>query len=522
MAVSLSRLKASKGRSSLLLLLPAMGLFAAAAILGPRYVADLRVLDKTVIPPEGTDGTVRSYATFHPEGATPVPPCLVRWKQGKIYNYTSMSGDNRVELPNGRKLVFNAHQRLEFFLDTVPFQPRAQDHTHELSEAYWRKIQPDATYHAKLCLTESEIIWLEGCVQGDQLVACDNQDDGLLINPGGPKRHRMYTLSRAHGTIGLGMLGAVFLILALNAKIRVSRRLVEDLARWRNIVPGQTAGAIAAVFLFVTLFSLVLWATAFGPWFAFAGAMVIILASLVAAIMRLRVLGAARRLLHEMQTSRLHSRETGTRELAVRIAPDAPTVAGFRPGDQYALVQFQIKEFYKEQLDNKTTTKQRDLAQGSFPRHVQVVDASGPGMLETGHCVLDAEPQMKLQSAELQQPEWLVQVIGQLPRSPTHEEYAVDWRVAQPGDPLLIYGGVERVRPDLVGASVPAQYRQTPELPLIRGSAASPALVHVGDEATLLSSVKMERMTRVAGILILVSALVAGVATFLWMVQQAG
>ncbi len=522
MTVSLSRLEASKGLSSLLLLLPAMGLFAAASVFGPRYVADLRVLDKTAIPAEGIDGSVRSFATFHPEGATPVPPCLVRWKRGKNYTYTHMSGDNRVELSNGRKLFFSVRQRLEFFLDAGPFRPRAQDHTHAQSDAYWREIQPDVTYQEKSCLSESEIVWIEGCVKGDQLVACKNQDDGVLINPGGPKRYRMYTMCRAHGTVGLGMLGAVFMVLALNAKFRVSRRVVEDLARWRNIMPGQAASVVAAVLSFVTLISLFLWSTSFGPWFALAGATGIIFASLVVAIMRLRVLGAAGRLLREMQTSPLHSRETGTRELAVRIAPDAPTVAGFRPGEQYAMVQFQIKEICKVQSGNKTTTHQRDVAEGSFPRNVQVVDASGPGMLDTGHIVLDAEPQMNMRSAELQQPDWLAQVIGQLPRAPTHDEYVVSYRVAKPGDPLLIYGGVERVRADLVGASVPVQYRQTQDIPLIRGSAASPVLVHVGDEAALLSGVRMERVTRVAGILILISALAAGVATFLWMVQQAG
>lgn len=102
-------------------------------------------------------------------------------------------------------------------------------------------------------------------------------------------------------------------------------------------------------------------------------------------------------------------------------------------------------------------------------------------------------------------PGWFAQVVPRLERSETHVSYGAVLTVLEPGDPLLIFGAVERVPP--------------PAAPLVRGTPGAQTIVHVGLESSLLAGIGTERTVLVAAVAIGVCAWAASMGAFVWILH---
>ncbi|MBI2388830.1 MAG: hypothetical protein HYV09_04355 [Deltaproteobacteria bacterium] len=486
------------------------GLTVFGLSLGAHWVEVLRTAPHPT-PPSQDDGPVRALATFHPQGQWPVPPCLFRWKKGKNTVTTHLSGDNRVELEDGRSLVLSEQQKIEFLAAEEPQNPQGAS---EVADRYWKHGHGGLQTSSRVCLGETEKVWVEGCVRAGQLERCAGKDT-VLLTPGGASARRSFLLARAHGAIGVVLVAVALWAGVVHVSFRMSRSSLEDLARRRGQLKSIAPSVVAGVAGVGTLFTAATWGGFHGPWSTFGVAVVFVCAMLLASLGRLRVLGAARRFVADTRTSSLHAPDAGVSELAARVANDASPIEGFEQGRRHAFVQFVVRETFMTIKNNKATTDTREVARGMFPPHVPIEDASGRGMLELARCSVDVEgapPTIPLDW----QPPWFAALVGELPRSPGHQRFAVEWVAIDPGDPLLIYGGVERVSPEKVGAPMTAEYRGDPQVPVVRGKDESPAIVHVGDEATLLRGIDRERRARMVSIALIVAGLVGGAAAFVW------
>lgn len=94
----------------------------------------------------------------------------------------------------------------------------------------------------------------------------------------------------------------------------------------------------------------------------------------------------------------------------------------------------------------------------------------------------------------------------------THNYYFVEWKVVDPGEPLLIYGSFERVAASNVGEPEPAAHPFGSDLPMVRCVPGNVAYAYVGDEETLL--LRIRRETLVASIALGLAMAGGGAAMF--------
>ncbi len=129
---------------------------------------------------------------------------------------------------------------------------------------------------------------------------------------------------------------------------------------------------------------------------------------------------------------------------------------------------------------------------GIHPPQIALEDATGRGVLD-----VDDEPTVTW-GGPTTAPDWLPHRFGdQIVRSPDHRSFDVVWGTVDAGEPLLVYGDVERVMPSAVSAPTEARqdgYRVAADVPLVRAKEGRTAVAHVGTEAALLSMMGRERV----------------------------
>ncbi len=484
--------------------------------------ADLRRIPFPASKAERAKGVVRGLATFHPGGTFPVPPCIAGWKSGKNTKHTHFSGDNRVELEGGETYELSETQKIELFRNEPPRRPTGGD---AATVSYLQRIKPDVReFQSIRCLSETEAVWVEACTKGKTLIGCDAPQDPILLTVGGPSVRATYLTSHAQGALALIVLGAVLALLGVTAWFVHLRAVVKLLARKRGVSPpGVLLFVYIAIGAVGSLASSFAWTTIYGPWFFCVFVAIFFSSVAVLVVTRLRTLGAARRILLDTETSGLADAAAPDRELAVRVAPDAPQVEGFRHGEQHAIVRFRIVEGWAfKSSNNKTSVHEREVVASGYPKYIPILDGTGRGVLAIEHCRIDggAEPPITWQDGMPSAPSWLASAIGTLPRSETHRYYRAEWVVAERDDPLLIYGGVDRVLPSSVGVPDGAAYRFDPNIPLVRGRDGDPAFAYVGLESSLLAALARERAALALALLAGAGAVAATWVSFAWIVKQ--
>jgi hypothetical protein len=500
---------------SKLLVFPFVALAMFAMVFGVWNALDNAHALAIVGKPTKANGMVRGLATFRPEGTYPVPPCIASYKRGKSTNHTHFSGDNRVRFDDGAEYVLPETQKIEFFQNDGP-ERAAGKALSTATRSYLSRIKPDVKeFQSVACLTPNEKVWVEACVYDGALVGCADRADPVLLTVGGADARTSYVMSHAHGSIALALLGFGVLLLVVTAPYRHGRRVVRDLARRHGVTGAETfAIVLFAIGALGSFISLATWSTQYGPWFLCAFVALLAILTLSTTIGRLRILGAARRALIATETTQLNSEQGLDRELAVHVAEDAPPIEGFRGGDRHAIVRFRIVESYAEKQGSKTVVATRDVLEGVYPKLVPIVDASGRGMLALDHCTIDVPDQKEaLWVGRPTSPSWFSETF-ELEPSPTHRGYVAFWGAVQPGDPLLIHGGVERVRPATVGAAENPGYRAPDEIPLVRGQEHAPAIAYVGTEATLTRGIATERVALIILVLLSGGATAAAAIAF--------
>lgn len=488
-----------RSRAGMVVRLLLAGLGLALILVGVHNARDnqraLEIVPRPASQAERAKGIVRGLATFYPEGAQPVPPCIASWKSGKSSKSTHFSGDNRVVLEGGDSYVLSETQKIELFRNEPPARPTNGG---PVAKAYLSRIKPDVkTFSSVRCLSEREPVWLEACLSGKMLVGCAAPEDPILLTVGGAGVRKTYLTSHAQGGVALVVLGLTLILFAVASSFVHARAVITALAKQRGVSgPGVLLIVYIAIGVLGTIGASFAWPTIYGPWIFGVFVGILLLSLVVLAVVRVRTLGAARRVLLDTETTGLGSATAGEGELAVRVAPDAETVEGFRAGERHAIVRFHIVEGYEfKNSSNKTSTQVRDVAKSGFPKHVPIVDGTGRGVLAVEHCQIDgpAEPEITWAEGVPNAPPWLTDAVGALPRSASHRYYTAKWVVVEPGEPLLIYGGLERVLPSTVGAPDVAAYRFDPNIPLIRGREDAPALAYLGLESALLRAIAIER-----------------------------
>lgn len=466
---------------------------------------------------------IRGLARLEAIEPNPVVPCIASHKKGKNTRWVHLNGDVRVRFDDGRTFTVPDAATVEFFENTHPTGAGLVPLDLARVRARLKQIDASVTSWKLACLGPQEQVWVEACATSDEeLRGCAEHDGHVLLTPGGPSIRAQWLTGHAHGFVALGLLGMVLLLRITWGAASSGRTVIGRLAE-QSAVPGAgtATGVVTALFSLGAFISLATWATTYGPWFlcAFVAGLAVLL--VVSLLRRLRVLGAARRVLVETETSRLHGASHDANELAVHVAHDAPLVDGFRAGARHAAVQLSIEEGYAKRSGSKTVVAQKKVLRGAHPRFVPIEDASGRGVLDLNGCELDVplEPAVQWKGAAAT-PAWVVERFGALEESQTHRYFVVGWRAVDPGEPLLIYGGVERVAPSAVGGEDVTVYRIAPEIPVVRSREGRTSIAHVGAEAPLLRAIGLERAVASAVMVLAVVASAASGWAFAWVLAQ--
>lgn len=177
---------------------------------------------------------------------------------------------------------------------------------------------------------------------------------------------------------------------------------------------------------------------------------------------------------------------------------------------------------WKKNSNGKTSVQEREVLASGYPKFVPILDGTGRGVLSVEHCRVDAgeEPPITWADGAPAAPAWFFEAVSVLPRSDTHRFYRAHWVVVERGEPLLIYGGVDRVLPSSVGVPDGAAYRFDPNIPLVRGREDEPAFAYVGLESALLGAIARERVALALSLLAWGGAVAAAWVAFAWIVRQ--
>lgn len=471
---------------------------------------------------ERAAGVVRGFATLRETGPKPLPPCLITHKKGKKTRTIHVNGDVAVTMKGGESLRIPDRATVEFFHDEFPFGAGIGQDVYDRVHARYPELRGSGSWKIG-CVGPAEPIWLEGCADAaGELTGCDGPH--VLLTPSGPRRRAAWEIAGVVRWAALSLLGLLAALRVLAFITSYPREVVVALATPEgSSPPSATTRYGFAVFLTIALpISLGIGTeTELGAWLTVAILFAFAILFLVGLGSRLGVLGRALRRLVSTETSRLHDRagqghEGGAGELAVRIAADAPTLEGFREGARHAFVRCSIQESYERSSGDKTVLGTRAIGGAAAPRYVPIEDESGRGLLDTRGCALEVleEPATWLLST----PAWLEGALGKpLTPGPDHRAFNVTWKALDPGEPLLLFGAVERASPGDAGAVIEMAegYRQPSTVPIVRSSGEEQLIAYVGDERLLVSHLRRERA--VAAALLVIVPIVAGAfALALW------
>lgn len=489
------------------------GLRVHAILLAPDATA-LRVAS-TPTAAEREKGVVRGRATLVAATPKDLPACLVSHKKGKNTAWVTLRGDltahlgdETYELPTRTSIEFLEHLRpTNAGLPSSVFASVHQAMPH-LAKSGAYKIT---------CLGPEEPVWIEACKRGEALVPCAGADAVVLTVGGGAARADW---ERSYGVAWgvLALFGAVVFLRLAMVPFTYAREVVDTLAAHG----GRAAPAGDGVYWTLLMVNVLLlpiafafWKSPIGPYVSGAVVLGLVGSFLVATARRLPRLVAARRVLRGSRTAPLHGVDPGARrELAVRVTADAATLVG-PTGGRHAYIRCSVQENVAEKSGTKTVLRMRPAGSGMMPRAIPIEDASGRGWLDLQHCELDSgdEPAVDLHAGNI--PPWLPELLGHpLEAGPGHRHWTLTWKAIDPGEPLLLYGAVERALPGAADAVVEARhgYREPATVPVVRGSAEARTVAYVGDEGHLLQAIRLELGARAVITLLMLGAAAAFVA----------
>ncbi|MEZ4405978.1 MAG: hypothetical protein R3A52_05835 [Polyangiales bacterium] len=371
------------------------------------------------------------------------------------------------------------------------------------------------------CLSPGERVFIEACRQpGRPWVLSDCPDYPMRLTQGDNGSGQPRVDARANALaaqVSGGALGVLALLLWAWFLVR-SRPLSEALRRRAGVRKAKfpaavVAGAVSAPICFAVAQGIVVGGVDresawdyFQGGYTFGVAVVsfaLALAYLVYA--RRRALDEAIRPVVDAPTVRVCDARGGVVELAVTVPPDAPTVVGPVSGRPHAWVRVVVDEVVQH---GKQMLTQRAAAWSSAPS-VPVRDASGVGALEMNHAELDLRARV-VTVKHGSKPELLAAVArvtgARLHPASTHLRWIIEEGFVDPGESLYALGDCRRVEDPKAAAS----YRADATLPVVGGQRGAELVVHAGDERSLLSSLRRERV-----LLDLVGAAFVGLAASL-------
>lgn len=486
---------------------------AQAILLGPDATVGRVASAPTAA--ERAKGVVRGRATLVPATPKDLPACLVSHKKGKNTAWVTLRGDLTARVGD-ETLALPSSSSLEFLEHLRPTNAGLASSVFASVHQAMPQLAKSGGYKIT-CLGPEEPVWIEACRRGEDLVPCAGTKAVVLTVGGGAARadwERSYGV--AFGVLAL--FGAVLFLRVVMVPFTYAREVVETLAVHGGRRPPGGDGVywtVLMVNLLLLPISFAFWGSPIGPWITGGVVGGLVASFLVASARRLPRLLTARRVLRASRTAPLHTADPGARrELAVRVTTDAPTIVG-PTGGQHAYLRCSLQEAYAERSGSKTVVRMRAAGSGMMPRAVPIEDDSGRGWLDLQHCILDSgdEPSVDLDAGNL--PPWLPELLGRsVEAGPGHRHFTLTWKALDPGEPLLLYGGVERALPGAADAVVEARhgYREPATVPIVRGTPDARTVAYVGDELHLLGALRLELVARTAVTLLMLAAAAAWLA----------
>lgn len=415
------------------------------------------------------------------------------WRENGRQSF--LSGYPEVTLEDGRTLAMAGERiRFEPFVGTAP--------TSSLDARYRRDARNlQGTRLAAQCLEPGEV-FVDGCVNagGDLLVPCS--DRGVVTVTQGKRRLRLAEHVQAPAVAACFVAVAFTVLLAVLAHRLRGRSSEAGAALAVGLAPRGLGGvAVADVTTkrrrWLRLAPALLLPAAMGALCRFTACpaglfwgSVCLLPLVLGAFeprARLRTLRTMLRAVIERPTSGLASAEGDVVELAVRVAPDAPTVRAPLGGELAAHVTLQVWERVVRTSGRSTTVSFEFLHSGTyFGGVVPVRDETGGGTLDLDDAILDFEARQVIgTSSEFSREVRDRTQIG-------GGDFLVRESILQPGDPLYVLGPVRRTadptaRGQFAYRAAPTTARVSPRDDESEAER-HPLFVHAGTEATLQSA----------------------------------
>lgn len=448
-------------------------------------------------------GRTRGVAKVSAVPGAPYGACRARQrskKGGSFKHVRDAHGGSIVTFEDGSQWQVPASTNVEFGPWTPDPLPRDPDDAELVRFLQGIGEMSHSGTMELFCLHQEEVVYVHACAgPARTLVACDGES-AVVMSPG-RSVEPIRTAIRARVVGAISGIGFGVLVVALMARlaVRVPREIVSMLAAYAKGRPWSRFSRPVIWFWLPILVGVPAFLLCrlgvpghvLGPWLSLI--LVIVLTGLYAewTLRRLVELAAARRVVSRTTTTLLRSPVTGERcELSLRVTPDAPTYVG-PSGGMHAAIRVVIAE---------------DPEENDIPGAIPVQDASGRGLLDLRGCVLDVMPDLANEPMTPSAAEKLLADLGvkaEVIRIKGNKggtrPVTVSWYSLDPGDPLLVYGSIERVLPSEAGVAGDPGYRDGVPQPVVRARSKD-VVVYMGQEALLL-----RRITRELGVLVVLS-----------------
>jgi hypothetical protein len=443
-------------------------------------------------------------------------PCTASYRKAKKSSFVTLQEGARIFMEDGRVLLVAKDTGVEFFDEEAPRGLPSEDEKLKIRTELGLNDSHRPEIH---CVAPAEPMYVVGCAHpadAAELVACPG-DDHVLIAPGRlPVPYVASYAANGAAWLALAMLGAVVGSFAIWRHRAFLRPVVRDL--WSHARATSRSGEPRDLFWLIFAGTIVLAAVATlairGRSFLYVLTMVAVglgLAFVYVLIgIRFRMLHAALKIVRGTATGKLGDSGDEIRELAVKVAPDAPLVDPIAGAHRPAFVRARIVEtMLVPGSKGSKIEMSAERAVVSYPRRLSILDETA-ATIDMESCRLDTEPEASLtMKGVLSLPEWAEQVLP-TPIEPAahHSSFTVHWGKLDPGDPLLLYGRVVRQRGgEGDGSAATGGYRSAPINLAVQGK----AVAYRGDERELARSLARERRTAVAIAVVLLAAIGATV-----------
>lgn len=445
-------------------------------------------------------------------------PCAVSYRRNKTDHVVTVQSGAVLAMADGRTFEVAPTTGLEFFSSYRPddFPSAEETFTIQTELGINDSHRPEIT-----CAGPAEPMYVVGCRHPgglNELVPCAD-DDRVLLAPGkGPTPYVASYAANGAAWLGLALFGVLFGSFTIWSKLSFLRPVVRDLsaharATARSVESSDRFGLIFAGTLVAAAIVFLAIRGRSGLYLVTMG--VVVLASGFVYILigvRYRMLDAALKIVRGMSTGKLADPGDEVRELLVRVARDAPLVDPISGTHKPAFVRARIIEVLRvpDSKGNKVEVS-KERATLSYPRWLPIEDETA-ATLDMEGCRIDTAPQPSVtMTGGLRLPPWASEVLDK-PIQPAehHKEFLVHWGKLDPGDSLLLYGQVGRMRPGdgEVRAHGGGGYRSAPVALAVQGK----AVVYHGEESELEPAISRERFAALSLALALVTAIVATVA----------